>query len=154
MVAKFAVKSSTRKKKTTAAALTGSTAELLALSRLLLQTAQKYVPNTPEAYADAANVVQCAKQLEAISRAPMSSENFAAAVAETTARDIVVMSPEYRYLKTKAIAGLATIADLGTKLKNLPGKPTDFQNGMRLGYKRASEVAQSFLADIDTEYNS
>jgi hypothetical protein len=58
----------------------------------------------------------------------------------------VFNSFDYRYLRNKAIAGFATIADL-------PAKPSavgtlDYQSGVREGYRRASEVAIMFLDDI------
>ena len=126
-------------------------AELLAISRMLLQIAQKYVPDTADAYADAANLVQCSKQLHVIDTTMESGVNFNAAVSSTAAADLVVASPEYRYLKNKAIAGLATIADLGLDLSELPaGRAKDYQAGLRVGYKRARDLAAKFLADVHT----
>ena len=53
---------------------------------------------------------------------------------------------EYRYLRNKAIAGFATIADLTAKPSAVG--TLDYQSGVREGYRRASEVAIIFLADI------
>jgi hypothetical protein len=126
-------------------------AELLAISRILLQVAQKYVPDTAGAYADAAILVQCATQLCVLDATTKAAANFNAAVVSTAPADLVVSSPEYRYLKNKAIAALATIADLGTDLKELPPNAAkDYQTGLRVGYARARKLAMEFLTDVHT----
>lgn len=123
--------------------------ELLSISRSLLQVAQKYIPTTPEAYTDTTAVVQCAKQLQNLGVGVQPDFRLNAAMLETNKKDMIVTSPEYRYLRNKAIAGFATIADLGAKASTVG--TIDFQTGLREGYRRASNLAIAFLDDIYAE---
>jgi hypothetical protein len=129
-----------------ATALEEQLLELQSLCGTLLQIAQKYTPDTPQAYVDAAAVAQCGRQLEHIGVHIPAAAHFAAATAATNKGDMVICSPEYRYLRNKAIAGFATIADLGAK--NPVVGTHDFIAGLRDGYKRASTLAVAFLDDI------
>jgi hypothetical protein len=72
------------------------------------------------------------------------NERFAAA----TAADIETITHpnNYRQLRNKAIAGFATIADLTDKPAAVGSQ--EFQRGVREGYRRASDIAISFLEDI------
>lgn len=69
---------------------------------------------------------------------------FAAAVAVDT--DTLMRPNDYRQLRNKSIAGFATIADLTDKPAAVGSQ--DFQRGVREGYRRASDIAISFLEDI------
>lgn len=121
--------------------------ELMALCQTLLYVAQKYTPAGPDAYVDAATVTHCGKQFQQLSgTATNDAANFVAPVNEINTRDMIYTSAEYRYLRNKSIAGFATIADLGAK--NPAIGSADFLAGLRLGYRRASDIAISFLEDI------
>lgn len=123
----------------------GVISELSQICCALLAIAQKYVPNTPTAFVDAADVAKCAKALEGMSLRPKLEPHFKAHVAGMKA-NIVLNSFEYRYLRNKAIAGFATLADLTSKPSAVG--TLDYQSGVREGYRRASEVAIIFLSDI------
>ena len=120
--------------------------ELQALCRTLLQIAQKYVPDEPHAYSDAAAVIQCGRQLNHYGTAANEIPHFVAPTAAGNKRDLIVHSSEYRYLRNKAIAGFATIADLGAKMPTTGSE--DFILGIRTGYRRASDLAVAFLDDV------
>ena len=123
----------------------GVISELRQICCALLAVAQKYVPHTPTAFVDAADVARCAKALENMALRPKLEPHFKAHVTGLKA-NIVLNSFEYRYLRNKAIAGFATIADLTAKPSAVG--TLDYQSGVREGYRRASEVAIIFLADI------
>jgi len=123
----------------------GVTSELTQICFALLAVAQKYVPNTPTAFIDAADVARCAKALENMELRPKLEPHFKAHVDGLTA-NAVLNSFEYRYLRNKAIAGFATLADLTARPSSV-GTP-EYQNGVREGYRRASDVAIIFLSDI------
>lgn len=123
----------------------GVISELSQICCALLAIAQKYVPNTPTAFVDAADVAKCAKALEGMALRPKLEPHFKAHVAGMKA-NIVLNSFEYRYLRNKAIAGFATLADLTSKPSAVG--TLDYQSGVREGYRRASEVAIIFLSDI------
>lgn len=123
----------------------GIVGELQQICQTLLAVAQKYVPHSPAAFADANNVVRCAKALQNLNLQPILQSQFKAHV-ESAKADSVRNSFEYRYLRNKAIAGFATIADLTAKPSALG--TMEYQNGVREGYLRASEVAIMFLDDI------
>lgn len=120
--------------------------ELMALCQTLLHMAQKYTPVTPDAYVDSATVIQCSKQFQDLSGNTAAASHFVAVTKETNKRDLIVASSEYRYLRNKAVAGFATIADLGAKHPVVGS--IDFLTGLRTGYKRASDIAIAFLDDI------
>lgn len=120
--------------------------ELHSLCRTLLQIAQKYTPDTPQAYVDAATVIQCGRQLAHNGIVAGDIAHFVAPTAAGNKKDLIVSSPEYRYLRNKSIAGFATIADLGAKMP-ITGSE-DFILGLRTGYKRASDLAIAFLDDV------
>jgi len=79
--------------------------------------------------------------------------NFAAAdsdAAKTTASDRVITSScKYRLLKNRAVAALATIADLNTR--SIPKGDPNYRAGLVAGYRHASDIAASFLEDIHAE---
>jgi hypothetical protein len=118
--------------------------ELTQLCGNLLRLAQKYVPHGPAAFVDAAEIVRCASTLKLMGLTVNVNERFAAA----TAADIETITHpnNYRQLRNKAIAGFATIADLTDKPAAVGSQ--EFQRGVREGYRRASDIAISFLEDI------
>jgi hypothetical protein len=121
--------------------------ELRNICSTLLRIAQRYVPATPTAFADATAVVKCAKMMEGLALQPALEAKFAARV--TSATDIGVLNSfEYRYLRSKSIAGFATIADL--TCKPVAVGSLEYQNGVREGYRRASEIAILFLDDVQS----
>lgn len=116
-----------------------------AVCYLLLQLTQKYVTKSPRAYRDYEQMLHCTRILRELGFNPPSAAETA---ADTGARntDAVLNSQDYRYLRNRAIACLATIADLTEK--PTAGGTADFQRGMREGYRRASDIAATFLIDF------
>ena len=102
------------------------------------------MPTTPVAFADAAEIVRCASTLKLMGLSVNVNDCFAAAVAVDT--DTLMRPNDYRQLRNKSIAGFATIADLTDKPAAVGSQ--DFQRGVREGYRRASDIAISFLEDI------
>lgn len=119
--------------------------ELRNACRNLLRIAQRYVPTNPSAFSDAAEVVKCAKVLHGLDLQPELEARFTAAVQAEPDKS-ALNSFEYRYLRNKAIAGFATIADLTFKPAAVGS--VEYQNGVREGYRRASEIAIMFLEDV------
>jgi hypothetical protein len=79
---------------------------------------------------------------------PEISSQMDAAVS-SVGTDVIKSSFEYRQLRNKMIAGLAVIADL-TERPAAAGSQ-EYQRGVREGYRRASDIAATFLEDIDGE---
>ena len=79
--------------------------------------------------------------------------NFAAAAADAVNYDpsdrVILSSPRYRLLKNRAIAALATIADLSAR--STPKGDPAYRAGLLAGYAHASEIAAAFLDDIHAE---
>jgi len=123
----------------------GIIGELRQICDTLLAVAQKYVPASPSAFLDADSVTRCARSMQRMALQPRLAPQFSAPVASTDSAG-VTNSFDYRYLRNKAIAGFATIADLTTKSSAVG--TAEYQNGVREGYRRASELAILFLSDI------
>lgn len=121
-------------------------AALLNIAYLLLELAQKYVPNTPSNFADHSSVVHCIKLLQDMGFKPEIVARLDRAVAGVSV-DIIRNSFEYRQLRNKIKACLTLIADL-TERPAASGT-YDYQRGVREGYRRASDIAALFLDDID-----
>ena len=120
-------------------------AELTGLCIALHTLAQKYVPNTPQSFSDFDALLQVTHALRQLGVQPALAPRVKAA-AVSTDNSAVLSSQDYRNLRNKAIAALATIADFTGK--NTPPGNVDYQNGVREGYRRASDVAILFLEDI------
>ena len=121
--------------------------QLLTICRRLLFLAQKHLPRTAAHYADFSAVIQCAKQLQLYGvKIEKNNVDFIADIIEAQQQNAILLSPEYRYLRNKAIAGFATIADLGAKSSSVG--TADYQTGLREAYKKASLLAISFLDDV------
>lgn len=111
----------------------------------LCDLAQKYVPNSTKTFSDYSELLHCIKLLRDMGLRPPVAEASAAHVASVD-NNIVCNSFEYRNLRNRVIACLATVADL-TEKPTASGS-ADYQAGMREGYRRASDIAANFLADF------
>lgn len=117
---------------------------LKAICVVLQSMAQKHLPR--DAFAERASLVQCLKLLTELNiNVVVKSELQADYAAPTTDTNTLA----YRFLRNKTIAALSTIADLDKKV--LDRMTSDYHNGMRDAYKRASAIAVTFLADIHGE---
>lgn len=116
------------------------------ICKRLLKIAQRYIPKTVLAYSDTDDLVKCAKLLHSMGVDVEVDSGLAAKYAAVDPDEIVVNSAAYRALKQKAIAGLATVADMGEKMTATGSR--EYQKGVREGYQRASAVAIAFLEDI------
>jgi hypothetical protein len=115
---------------------------------LLHELAQKYVPNTPAAFADSEKLTHCTKVLQSMGFKPQLQPQLDSAVAGMSV-EVIRNSFEYRHLRNKIMASLSIIADL---TERPTGNGTvEYQHGIREGYRRASEVAVMFLDDISEE---
>lgn len=117
---------------------------LKAICVVLQSVAQKHLPR--DAFADKASLVQCMKLLAELDVNISVKANLKAEFDEPPT-DKNTLS--YRLLKNKTIAALATIADLDKKI--LDRMTSAYHNGMRDAYKKASEIALAFLADLQGE---
>jgi hypothetical protein len=141
------VKQRVKHKERTLTSVPPQNSELHELCRILHQLAQKYVPNTPQAFCDFDALTRVTKALMRLNAAAPVAAHIAAP-AKSVESAVVTNSVEYRVLRNKFIAALATIADLTAK--NTPPGAPDYQRGVREGYRRASDVAILFLEDIQT----
>lgn len=121
--------------------------ELKRACRLLHGLAQVYVPNSPKHFESFALLMQVTATLSRLGLAPEIAVSELSAPAAATS-NIVMSSREYRILRNKYLAALATMADLSSR--GIPPGSVDFQNGVREGYRRASEIAILFLEDAQT----
>lgn len=114
------------------------------LCLLLHELARKHVG--PGNFADFCLLTRCTKLLKTLG-APVEVEPEMQSHVLDAASTLVTAAPEYRMLRSKAVAGLATVADLNTKL---PAKGSaEYQRGMRDAYEQASEIAALFLDDLE-----
>jgi hypothetical protein len=114
----------------------------------LLRIVQKHVTRASRTHSDYSEVLQLVRILKELGFNPPQNEEFAAASHDISAA-AVLNSRDYRYTRNRAIACLSTIADL-TEKPPASGS-TEYQRGMREGYRRASEIAAKFLADFIEE---
>jgi hypothetical protein len=141
----FAAKGSAAFKEVNLTTTRSKSAELTSLCISLHTLAQKYVPNTPQSFSDFDELLQVTHTMRQLGVQPALASKIKAA-AVSTDNAAVLSSQDYRNLRNKAIAALATIADFTGK--NTPPGNADYQNGVREGYRRASDVAILFLEDI------
>lgn len=110
---------------------------------LLHELARKYIP--PTEFRDYTTFSRCSRTLfeqGTINEPPLELN---ATIKDHDAA-LITHAPQYRLLRNRAIAGLATVADLGFKA---PAKGSlDYQKGMRDAYHHASDIAAMFLEDI------
>lgn len=117
--------------------------QLKDVALILHELGRKFVPATE--FRDYTTFTRCAKTLHEVGVIKDVPLELNATIADHEAA-LITHAPQYRLLKNRAIAGLATVADLGTKA---PGKGSgDYQKGMRDAYRHASDVAALFLEDI------
>lgn len=113
------------------------------LCLLLYGIAQKHVSRSD--FEDFTALVRCTKLLSDLGLAIRPSAELAAPVASQDCT-LVMRDPKYRLLRNRAIACLATVADLSVKA---PAKGSlEYQQGMRDAFQQASEIAVMFLEDI------
>ena len=113
------------------------------LCLLLHGLAQKHVSRAD--FEDFTALIRCTKLLVDLGLPVTPSAAIAAPVANQDAA-LVLRDPKYRLLRNRAIACLATVADLVTKA---PAKGSlEYQQGMRDAFQQASDVAVMFLEDI------
>lgn len=95
----------------------------------------------------------CTKVLRQLNVPLEIQSNFTAAHADALSSDpgdrVIISSPRYRLLKNRAIAALATVADLSAR--SIPKGDESYRAGMAAGYAHASEIAAAFLEDIHVE---
>jgi hypothetical protein len=123
---------------------TGAIQPLADICVLLHDLTRKHV--SPANFNDYTVFTQCSKILREMGA---FSEPAAAPNPEINEHTdaLIAHTPQYRRLRTRAIAGLATLADLGNKAP-AKGSP-DYQQGARDAYQYASEVAAMFLEDVE-----
>lgn len=141
------VKQSAKQKESVLTALPKQNSELHELCRILHRLAQRYVPNTPQSFQDFDALTRVTKALLRLDAASPVAAHIAAP-AKSVESAVVTNAAEYRALRNKFIAALATIADLPAK--NTPPGAPEYQRGVREGYRRASDVAILFLEDVQT----
>lgn len=117
---------------------------------LLHALAQKYVPDSPSTFEDYTCLLHCVKLLQSLGLKPELNP-FVNSAVENIGVEIIRNSFEYRHLRNKIMASLSIIADLTDRPPNTGS--AEYQKGMREGYRRASDIAISFLSDIsDGDY--
>lgn len=120
--------------------------ELKRACRLLHGLAQVHVPNNPKHFESFSLLAQITATLQQLGLAPdIAVPELSAPVSDVS--NVVMTSREYRVLKNKYLAALATLADLSAR--GAPPGSADFQGGVREGYRRASEIAILFLEDAE-----
>lgn len=111
---------------------------------LLHDLGRKHIP--PTEFSDYTTFARCNKILCEIGAIKEPPVELNATITDHDAA-LVTHAPQYRLLRNRAIAGLATVADLGTKAP-AKGSP-DYQQGMRDAYQQASDIAVWFLEDLE-----
>ena len=112
---------------------------------LLHELLQKYAFRANIAHNDFATLIHCGHILREMGLKPKTNPLFDQTAADLRL-DIIRSSFDYRNVRNKMLASLAIIADLPERSAG-HGTP-EYQRGMREGYRRASEIAISFLDDL------
>jgi hypothetical protein len=113
------------------------------LCLVLHRIATKHI--TRSDFEDVGALLHCTKLLKQLG-CPVDAPPELQAPLSAQDRALVTHAPQYRLLRSRAIAGLATVADLMFKA---PAKgPAEYQRGQRDAYQQASEIAALFLDDI------
>jgi len=119
--------------------------EITNLCLILHELAQRYVPRSAQTFRDFDALTQATRALQKLGLNP-ALEADVCAPTKSVETAVVTNSPEYRKLRNRFIAALATIADMPEKTTP-PGAP-EYQRGVREGYRRASDIAILFLEDV------
>lgn len=131
----------------TALPVKDETHDIREICRLLHQIAQRHVPRTH--FQDREALIQCAKLLQTQNVSLDIADDLKSHVADFNPV-VVTHAPQYRLMRNRAIAALATVADLSNRAPS-KGSP-EYQRGMRDGFQTASDIAIFFLEDIETAY--
>lgn len=118
---------------------------------MLHNLAQRYVPNSPQSFEDYNTLLACTNLMFELGLKPPTDAKINQGL-NRAGTQIVMSSFQYRHLKNKAMASLSAIADLTEKPASV-GSP-DFRRGMLEAYRRASEIAISFLEEIETDFSN
>lgn len=118
---------------------------------MLHNLAQRYVPNTPQSFDDYNTLIACTNLMLEIGLKPPTDARTNQGL-NRVGKQIVMSSFQYRHLKNKAMASLSAIADLTEKPASV-GSP-DFRRGMIEAYRRASDIAVSFLEEIEMDFTN
>lgn len=121
--------------------------EVTNLCLILHDLAQKYVPRSAHTFRDFDALTQVTRTMQKMGLQPTLAAAICAPT-QTVDNAIVFSSPEYRKLRNLYIAALATIADMPEK--TTPPGSSDYQRGIREGYRRASDIAILFLEEIQS----
>lgn len=114
------------------------------LCALLYSLARKHL--APTSFGDFCLLARCTKLLQTLGVAVEPTAEMQAHVVDAAAT-LVTRAPEYRLLRSRAIAGLATVADLADRL---PAKGSaEYKRGMRDAYQHASDIAAFFMDDLE-----
>lgn len=119
--------------------------EITNLCLILHDLAQRYTPRSAQTFRDFDVLTQATRALQKLGLKPALKADVCAP-AKSVENAVVTNSPEYRKLRNRFIAALATIADMPEKTTP-PGDP-EYQRGVREGYRRASDIAILFLEDV------
>lgn len=116
------------------------------LCLLLHRLAAKHISRSD--FADIGALVRCTQLLKELGLQVATPAELQAPVSvQETA--LVTHAPQYRFLRSRAIAGLATVADLAFKA---PAKGSaEYQRGQRDAYQYAGAIAANFLEDFIDE---
>jgi hypothetical protein len=114
---------------------------LRAICVVLQALAQKHVPDT--AIEDKVNLVQCLKLLREFG---VDVTINAKQLAFFHERDIDKNTVSYRRLRSTALAGLSTLADLDKSFRGPPS--TEYYRGVHDGCRKASKIAEKFLLEL------
>jgi hypothetical protein len=118
---------------------------------MLHSLAQRYVPNSPQSFEDYGTLIACTNLMFELGLKPPTDAKVNQGL-NRAGKQIVMSSFQYRHLKNKAMASLSAIADLTEKPASI-GSP-DFRRGMLEAYRRASEIAISFLEEIEMDFSN
>lgn len=125
--------------------------ELSNICVFLHHTVQKFITKTDFNTLTTFNC--CTKILQQLGVPIKIADTFQAETNENNKSDpgdfVIVSSPKYRILKNRAVAALATIADLGAR--SILKDSEDYRRGVTAAYQQASSIAVSFLEDIQKE---
>lgn len=126
--------------------VTSSVSPFEDLCLFLHKLATKHISRTD--FADIGALVRCTQLLKELGLEVAAPAELQAPVSVQD-NALVTHAPQYRFLRSRAIAGLATVADLAFKA---PAKGSaDYQRGQRDAFHIASVIAADFLEDFCDE---